>query len=102
MKRRSSLTIIASLLALLLAHGHSISQVAALNVPAPAVYWLIDADLLLVGSGIATLILLVTTNTRRPRGIEPDEFEVPYVRGSDGTSSPREPHRGNPPQWATQ
>lgn len=74
------LPVIIFLLVLIDLIGQGLFQVFIVDVPKPTVYYLNAANLIQLLSGIATILLLVNSNTRRPEGIDPN---IPRGRDPD-------------------
>lgn len=72
--KRKWVYIISALLFMLWLAGQAMFQVFVVESPRPAFYWLNAANLMQLLAAIVMSAVLLVTNTRRPRGIDPDEM----------------------------
>src|SRR6478735_4267140 len=69
---RKLISIAASGLGLCWLTGQIMFQLFVVETPRPAFYWLNAGNALQIVAALLALALLLVTNTRRPRGIDPD------------------------------
>lgn len=76
MFRRYPIPIATALCFILWLAGQVLFQMTVADAPRPALYLLNVANLLQIVALMAAAALLLTTNTRRPRGVDPDRPPV--------------------------